>query len=93
MAEPLVSILCITYNHAAYISQAIESFLAQGTTFPFEIVVGEDCSTDGTREIVFDYAKRYPHLVRVMTSDRNVGAMSNFLRTLRIVPREIHCNL
>ncbi len=81
MTEPLVSVLSITYNHSAYISQAIESFLAQQTTFPFEIVIGEDCSTDGTREIVFDYAKRYSHIIRVITSDCNVGAMSNFLRT------------
>jgi glycosyltransferase involved in cell wall biosynthesis len=82
MTEPLVSVLSITYNHASYISQALESFLAQETTVPFEIVVGEDCSTDGTREIVLDYAKHYPHLIRVVTSERNVGAIGNFVRTL-----------
>ena len=81
MNEPLCSVLSITYNHAPYIAQAIESFLAQETTFPFEIVIGEDCSTDGTREIVFDYAKRHPEIIRVVTSDKNVGIVPNFLRT------------
>ncbi len=81
MNEPLVSVLSVTYNHAPYIAQAIESFLAQKTTFPFEIVIGEDCSTDGTREIVFGYANRYPKLIRVVASEKNVGGMNNFQRT------------
>jgi glycosyltransferase involved in cell wall biosynthesis len=81
MTEPLVSVLSITYNHGPYVAEAIESFLGQKTNFPFEIVIGEDCSTDGTREIVFDYARRYPDLIRVITSDCNVGASGNFLRT------------
>jgi glycosyltransferase involved in cell wall biosynthesis len=71
----------ITYNHAPYIAQAIECVLAQKTNFPFELVIGEDCSTDGTREIVFDYAKRYPDIIRVITSDNNVGMKANSYRT------------
>ena len=55
MPEPLVSVKMITYNHAPYIAQAIEGVLQQKTNFPFELVIGEDCSTDGTREIVFEY--------------------------------------
>ena len=78
---PLVSIHCLAYNHKDYISQAIESFLMQKTNFQFEIVIGEDCSTDGTREIVFDYEKKYPDLIRVITSDKNVGMNENALRT------------
>jgi glycosyltransferase involved in cell wall biosynthesis len=84
MKQPLVSVLSITYNHAPYIAQAIESFLAQETTFPLEIVIGEDCSTDGTTEIVLNYAKRYPNLIRVITSETNVGVIPNFLRTLEV---------
>ena len=53
----LVSVKMITYNHAPYIAQAIEGVLQQRTNFPFELVIGEDCSTDGTREIVFEYQK------------------------------------
>jgi len=46
---PKVSVMMITYNHEAYIAQAIESVLMQETTFPVELVIGEDCSTDRTR--------------------------------------------
>ncbi|MDQ3279465.1 MAG: glycosyltransferase, partial [Bacteroidota bacterium] len=55
----------------------------QKTTFPFEIVIGEDNSTDGTREIVLEYQKQFPDKVRVVTEDRNVGAMNNVIRTLK----------
>lgn len=82
MNEPLVSICCITYNHEPYIRDAIEGFLMQKTNFPFEMVIGEDCSTDGTREIVFDYAKKYPNIIRVITSEKNVGMINNLNRTL-----------
>jgi glycosyltransferase involved in cell wall biosynthesis len=81
MQTPLVSIHMITYNHAPYIAQAIEGILMQKTNFSFELVIGEDCSTDGTREIVFDYAKSYPGIIKVITSDKNVGMYKNSFRT------------
>jgi len=56
MNKPLVSICCITYNHASYIRDAIEGFLMQKTNFPFEIIIHDDASTDGTSEIVKEYA-------------------------------------
>jgi glycosyltransferase involved in cell wall biosynthesis len=71
----------ITYNHAPFIAQAIEGVLQQKTDFPFELVIGEDCSTDGTREIVFEYQKKYPDIIRVITSDENVGTKENSKRT------------
>jgi glycosyltransferase involved in cell wall biosynthesis len=82
MTGPLVSVKMITYNHLPFITQAIEGVLQQKTTFPFELVIGEDCSTDGTREIVFDYQKKHPDIIRVVTSDKNVGMKKNGLRTL-----------
>jgi len=81
MATPLVSVKMITYNHEPYIRQAIDCVLNQKTNFPFELVIGEDCSTDSTREIVFDYAKRYPDIIRVITSEQNVGMKQNSKRT------------
>ncbi len=83
MTEPLVSVKMITYNHAPFIARAIEGVLQQKTNFPFEVVIGEDCSTDGTREIVFEYQKKYPEIIRVVTSDKNVGMKKNSLRVFR----------
>ena len=57
MTEPLVSVEMITYNHVFYIAQAIERVLQQKVVFPIDLVIGEDCSTDGTREIVLQYQK------------------------------------
>lgn len=76
----LVSINCITYNHEKYIADALESFLMQKTSFDFEILVGEDCSTDGTRKVVERYALQYPDKVKLITSDSNVGFQRNMLR-------------
>ena len=83
MTEPLVSVKMITYNHAPFIAEAIEGVLQQRTTFPFELVIGEDCSTDGTREIVFEYREKYPDVIRLITSDKNVGMNKNGMRVLK----------
>ena len=81
--EPLVSAVITAYNHEAYIAQAIDSALAQETDYEYEIVIGEDCSTDRTRQIVCDYQHRYPQVIRVVTAERNVGLLANFDRTVR----------
>jgi glycosyltransferase involved in cell wall biosynthesis len=59
---PLVSICCVTYNHAHHIHDALHGFLRQKTNFPFEILVHDDASQDGTAQIVQDFAARYPDL-------------------------------
>lgn len=74
---PMLSVHMVTYNHAPYIAQAIEGVLQQETNFPIELVIGEDCSTDSTREIVLDFQKKYPNIIRVIISERNVGAKKN----------------
>lgn len=79
--NPIVSVKTITYNHAPFIQRCIEGVLMQKTNFPFELVIGEDCSTDGTREIVMDYARKYPKIIRVITSETNVGSTENSNRT------------
>ena len=78
---PLVSICCVTYNHAKYIAEALDSFLMQKTDFDFEIIVGEDKSTDGTRDVVERYAATYPNQISVIQHDPNVGAIRNQLAT------------
>lgn len=67
---PLVTVSLITYNHARFIGQAVESVLAQRTDFPFELVIGEDESTDGTREIVKRYAEAHPGKIRLHLHSR-----------------------
>ena len=79
---PLLSILCITYNHEKSISKAINSFLKQEASFDFEIVIGEDCSTDKTLEIIFEFQKNHPEIIKIIKSENNVGVVENFRRTL-----------
>lgn len=62
--RPLVSVVCVTYNHERYIRDAIEGFLMQKTDFPFEIIIHDDASTDATPEIIAEYAGAYPEIVR-----------------------------
>lgn len=69
--EPLVSICSITYNHAPYIRQCLDGFLMQRTTFPIEIIINDDCSTDGTTEIVREYADKYPDLIFPIFHEEN----------------------
>lgn len=72
-----LSVAMITYNQERYIGQAIESVLAQKVNFDYEIIIGEDCSTDGTREIVMDYQRRYPERIVPILRERNLGPMRN----------------
>lgn len=78
--NPVLSVLLLTYNHEAFIAESIESALNQKTDFEYEILVGEDCSTDNTREIVKEYASKYPNKIKLISSDSNVGAIKNEIR-------------
>lgn len=80
-SEVKVSVCMITYNHEAYIAQAIEGVLMQETDFAVELVIGEDCSTDNTRAIVRDYGARHPERIRLLLPERNQGAHANFRAT------------
>lgn len=74
---PLVSVLVLAYNHGPYIEECLESIASQVCNFPFEVLVGEDCSPDDTREKVVQIAARYPGLIRPILSESNLGAMMN----------------
>lgn len=82
--EPLVTVRTSTFQHGPYIKECIEGVLMQRTSFPFEFIIGEDFSTDGTREIVFEYAKKYPDIIRVVTADYNVGGKANGRRCIKL---------
>lgn len=62
--QPLVSINCLTYNHESFIEDSIEGFLIQETTFPFEVLIHDDASTDNTASIIREYEKRYPKIIK-----------------------------
>ena len=68
---PVVTIRCITYNHAKFIRDAIEGFLMQETTFPVEILIHDDASTDGTEDIIREYEAKYPQLFRTVFQTEN----------------------
>ncbi len=70
--SPVVSVVCWSYNHEAYIAQAIESFLAQETSFPVEIIIHDDASTDRTADIARSYGEKYPRLFRNIIQPRNL---------------------
>lgn len=71
MDEPVVTVICLAYNHAPYIRDALEGFVCQRTTFPVEVIVHDDASTDGTADIIREYAARYPHLFRPIYQKEN----------------------
>ena len=77
-----VSVLMITYNHERFIAQALDSILMQRVDFDYEIVVGEDCSTDATREILLEYQHKFPDRIRLLLPDKNLGMLGNFAATL-----------
>jgi glycosyltransferase involved in cell wall biosynthesis len=72
-----LSVGILTYNHEPFIARAIDGVLIQQTDFEYEIVIGEDCSTDGTREIVLDYAARHPNRIRAFCRESNMGPRDN----------------
>ena len=68
---PLVSISCIAYNHEPYIVQSLNGFLKQKTSFPFEVLVHDDASTDRTADIIREYEKKFPKLIKPIYQKEN----------------------
>lgn len=78
-----VSVSLTTYNHEQYLVQAIESVLMQKTDFDFEVLIGEDCSTDGTKQICLDYKEKYPDKIRLNLREKNLGIAANFFTNIK----------
>lgn len=81
--SPLVSVVTITYNHDKYIRQALESFVMQKTNFDFEVVVADDASSDKTSQIIEEYAKAYPSIIKPILRRKNIGAVANSIGSLK----------
>jgi len=82
----IASVSLITYNQKNYISEAIESVIKQKTNFPYELIIGDDCSTDGTRDILLKYQENFPEQIRlILHPEKNKGIPGklNFIATLR----------
>jgi glycosyltransferase involved in cell wall biosynthesis len=74
---PVVSIHCITYQHGKFIREAIEGFLMQETTFPVEILIHDDASTDGTADIIREYEAKYTQLIKPIYQTENQWSKGN----------------
>lgn len=77
-----LSIGIITYNHERFIGEAIQSVLSQNVNFDYEIVIGEDRSTDETRAVVQEFQRRHPDKIKLLLRDANLGMMRNFAETV-----------
>lgn len=80
----LLSVCVITYNQELFIKDTIEGILRQKTNFPFEVLIADDCSTDSTRIICFEYADKYPDKIKVLNSVKNVGLTANFFNSIKM---------
>ncbi len=77
MEQPVLSVVCVVYNHEKYLRQALDGVLMQEVDFPYEVLVGEDCSTDGSRAILQEYAEKYPGVFTMFYREKNLGAKEN----------------
>ena len=78
-SEVKVQVVCVTYNQKDYIKDALDSFIMQKTNFKFQVLVGDDCSTDGTSEVVAEYARKYPDIIVHIRREQNLGCLKNFI--------------
>lgn len=82
--KPIISVVVITYNQESTIAQTIESILSQICTYAFEIIIGEDCSTDKTFQICSEYQIKYPNLIKILSQDYNKGLIKNYIDVLSL---------
>ena len=80
-SEPTVSVLCITYNQEEYLRDTLNGFINQKTKFSYEVIISDDCSTDKTKNIIMEYAKNYPNIIKQFFRKKNIGSMKNFIET------------
>ena len=80
--EVLFSVAVITYNQERYIAQTLDSILFQEHNYKYEIVVGEDCSTDNTRKIIEDYVLKYPDIIKPIYNQKNLGLIKNYYNVI-----------
>lgn len=77
-SNPMVSVIVLAYNKSEIIDEALSGILSQHTTFPYEIIIAEDCSTDNTLEICRAWQSRFPDKVKILANEKNMGIMANY---------------
>lgn len=92
MNKPRVYVNCCTYNQVNYIRDALEGFVMQKTNFPFEVHVNDDASTDGTQEIIKEYAQKYPDIIKPLLRTVNTNAQENYSDSWKAVDCEYFAN-
>ena len=90
--EIKVSVALISYKHAKYIRRCLDSILAQKVNFRYEIVVGEDCSEDGTKEILLEYQEKHPDIFVLLLNEKNLGVSANGLNVAMHVRGKYICS-
>src|SRR5437762_2102790 len=80
--HPKLSAYLITFNQAQFLSQALDSILMQRVSFEYEIVIGDDGSTDGSADLIKSYQRRWPEKIKPVLQEKNVGMMRNAVDTL-----------
>lgn len=83
-----VSVWMSAYNHEKFIGDCLDSVLSQKTNFDFDIILGEDCSTDNTREIVLSYEKKHPGKIKLFLPEKNIGMMKMDVETWKLCTGE-----
>lgn len=82
MSDVLFSVVVLTYNQEKYISQTLDSILNQNHTYSYEIIIGEDCSSDNTRTIVEQYAEKHPNIIKPIYNNPNLGLLKNYYNVI-----------
>lgn len=80
---PMIDIIMLVYNHAEFVGEAINSILMQQTRYSYRIKIGEDCSTDSSRQIIMDFYKRYPDKIELYLWKKNVGGNKNAIELIK----------
>lgn len=83
MSDILFSVLVITYNQEQFLPQTLDSILHQEHNYKYEIVIGDDCSSDNTREIIRQYVNSYPDIIRPIFNEKNLGVIENYFNVLK----------
>ena len=82
MNKPKISACLITFNHENFIRECLEGAISQIGDFDYEIIIGDDCSSDNTKQICLEYSTKYPNLIKYTKRNNNLGMIGNWIATI-----------